>query len=426
MSARLVSLPRGGGGAAAVRRVSAQATQRSPRIRLCAAVSPSPRSWFAAQAVAQPGTPAGVPPPPPPPPPSASAPAASEISDPFPTETVVRKLFDIFDDHASGRIELDAFQRLMRLAGTALSPQDSAAAFSWLFEQRAWADDLPAGKYCTFDVFYRWISSGCPLPGVDPVSLRVVQLVTDRVFTNYGLKHVEHTHATSLIPVDKTFDTTPSVNDANEIKDPRLIFERVWRVLERTYGREQLRFPKEVIWLMGAPGSGKSTNSAFLRKARGFTGGQIIVSQLLKGPEVEGYIARGEMLPDFLVVRLLLEKLLEPRFSEGVLVDGFPRTKVQVECVYKLKERMNELREEFKNTEHKMAFRRPRFRVAVLFVPERISVERQMERGRKARERNKQSQTDEDPTTKLQAERDTDFSEEVARQRYQVFRGMSW
>ena len=34
-----------------------------------------------------------------------------------------------------------------------------------------------------------------------------------------------------------------------------LIFESVWQDLEADYGRENLRFPKELILLGGAPGA---------------------------------------------------------------------------------------------------------------------------------------------------------------------------
>jgi hypothetical protein len=40
-----------------------------------------------------------------------------------------------------------------------------------------------------------------------------------------------------------------------EIKDSELVFNNVWNKLEKKYGPENLRFPKEIIWLMGAPGT---------------------------------------------------------------------------------------------------------------------------------------------------------------------------
>ncbi len=39
-----------------------------------------------------------------------------------------------------------------------------------------------------------------------------------------------------------------------EIKDANLIFNAVWADLVEKYGRENLRFPREFIWLGGATG----------------------------------------------------------------------------------------------------------------------------------------------------------------------------
>ena len=64
-----------------------------------------------------------------------------------------------------------------------------------------------------------------------------------------------------------------------------LIFESVWQDLEAEYGRANLRFPKELILLGGAPGAGKGTNTAFISRARGLTCPPIVISALLDSPE---------------------------------------------------------------------------------------------------------------------------------------------
>src|SRR4029434_3254617 len=63
-----------------------------------------------------------------------------------------------------------------------------------------------------------------------------------------------------------------------------LIFESVWQDLEAEYGRANLRFPKELILLGGAPGAGKGTNTAFISRARGLTCPPIVISNLLDSP----------------------------------------------------------------------------------------------------------------------------------------------
>jgi adenylate kinase len=135
-----------------------------------------------------------------------------------------------------------------------------------------------------------------------------------------------------------------------EIKDAQLIFGAVWRELEGELGRSRMRFPRELILLGGAPGAGKGTNSDFIRKVRGIDAPPIVVSQLLDTPEARAVKARGGMVGDREVVGILVRKLLEPEQQNGTLLDGFPRTKVQVECLKLLFDEMIALRREFYGT----------------------------------------------------------------------------
>src|ERR1700686_3125821 len=83
-----------------------------------------------------------------------------------------------------------------------------------------------------------------------------------------------------------------------EIKDAQLIFEPAWQDLEASYGRENLRFPKEIILLGGAPGAGKGTNTAFITKTRGLTCPPIVISSLLNSPEAKALKDAGTMVGD--------------------------------------------------------------------------------------------------------------------------------
>ena len=60
----------------------------------------------------------------------------------------------------------------------------------------------------------------------------------------------------------------PKVLDL-EVKDARIIFTPSWANLEEEVGRENLRFPKEIILLGGAPGAGKGTQTEFINQTRG-------------------------------------------------------------------------------------------------------------------------------------------------------------
>ena len=155
-----------------------------------------------------------------------------------------------------------------------------------------------------------------------------------------------------------------------EVKDARLIFEPVWEGLHDQVGLVNLRFPKDMILLGGAPGAGKGTQTRFISEARGLTCPPIVVSDLLTTPEMEKLKAQGVMVGDKEVVGLLLRKLLEPIYRDGVILDGFPRTPVQVGCLKLLAEKIGQIYARFADTPLRAQFRRPTIHVMVLFVSE--------------------------------------------------------
>src|ERR1043166_6743668 len=133
-----------------------------------------------------------------------------------------------------------------------------------------------------------------------------------------------------------------------------LIFESVWQDLEAEYGRDNLRFPKELILLGGAPGSGKGTNTAFISRARGLTCPPIVMSFLLDSPEARAIKDSGQLVGDREVLTLLLRELLKEEYRHGAVIDGFPRTQIQGESLKLLVEKMHELRREFYTTRHRI------------------------------------------------------------------------
>ncbi|MBA3849798.1 MAG: adenylate kinase, partial [Opitutus sp.] len=142
----------------------------------------------------------------------------------------------------------------------------------------------------------------------------------------------------------------PAPSSDLEIKDAPVIFDPIWVELEQDYGRENLRFPKEFILLGGAPGAGKGTNTAFISKSRGLTCAPIVMSSLLDTPEMKRIKEAGGLIGDREVLSVLLRQLLKPEYRDGVILDGFPRTKVQVECLKMLNEKMIQLWREFYGT----------------------------------------------------------------------------
>ena len=209
-----------------------------------------------------------------------------------------------------------------------------------------------------------------------------------------------------------------------EVKDARVIFTAAWEGLEEEVGREHLRFPKEMILLGGAPGAGKGTHTRFISEARGLTCPPIVISELLTTPEMEKLKAHGAMVGDKEVVSVLLRKLLEPTYRDGVVLDGFPRTPVQVECLKLFVDKIGELHDQYATTPLAVHFRRPTIHAMVLFVSESTSVERQQGRGREIAEHNRKVvETGIGAPIELRA---TDMSEALARRRYQVFKEQTW
>jgi adenylate kinase len=85
--------------------------------------------------------------------------------------------------------------------------------------------------------------------------------------------------------------------------------------------------------LLGAPGAGKGTVAKLLTQVDGSV--QISTGDILRGAvrdgtdlgkEAKGYMNRGELVPDSLIMGIMGERLLEDDCKSGFLLDGFPRT----------------------------------------------------------------------------------------------------
>ncbi|OIO28959.1 MAG: adenylate kinase [Candidatus Hydrogenedentes bacterium CG1_02_42_14] len=85
--------------------------------------------------------------------------------------------------------------------------------------------------------------------------------------------------------------------------------------------------------LFGPPAGGKGTQAArmkgFYRIAHISTGDMFraaLKSGTPLGKEADGYMKRGDLVPDGLTIRMVQERLKEPDTKEGFMLDGFPRT----------------------------------------------------------------------------------------------------
>ncbi|MFP4157943.1 MAG: nucleoside monophosphate kinase [Opitutales bacterium] len=219
--------------------------------------------------------------------------------------------------------------------------------------------------------------------------------------------------------VSATAPETEKVQDL-EVKDAQIIFSAVWSSIEEELGEENLRFPKEIFWLNGAPGAGKGTNTEFIMQYRDLTAPPLVVSSLLDTPEAERMKDAGMLVGDREVIEIMFRKLVEPVYQSGAVVDGFPRTKVQVECVKLLYQKLIELRNKFRDTPRAEDFKKPHFHIVVLFVDEKESVKRQLNRGREAMIHN--SEVMETGTGELMELRPTDLDPNAAVNRYRTFK----
>lgn len=217
-------------------------------------------------------------------------------------------------------------------------------------------------------------------------------------------------------------DTDDSGAQDLEIKDAHLIFNTLWPELEQKIRRENLSFPKEIFWLNGAPGSGKGTHTRFIMQYRDFSSEPIVVSQLINSPEARKLMDKGLLVGDRDVTRLVFMELLNPKYVNGAIVDGYPRTKVQTECLKLFYAKIEELHSEA--TAKGFSVNKCRFHIVVLFVDENQSIYRQLKRGQKAMHYNENIKRSGVGTPR--EIRATDLNEEAARKRYLIFKNQTY
>lgn len=92
--------------------------------------------------------------------------------------------------------------------------------------------------------------------------------------------------------------------------------------------------------LLGPPGAGKGTQAQALSARWGIP--QIASGDLLRaavregselGHEAVGYMDRGQLVPDDLVLKLIVERLQKKDARDGFILDGFPRNVSQARAL---------------------------------------------------------------------------------------------
>jgi adenylate kinase len=94
------------------------------------------------------------------------------------------------------------------------------------------------------------------------------------------------------------------------------------------------------IALLGPPGAGKGTQAIRISQRFGLphisTGDMFrraVADKTELGLEAKGYMNRGELVPDEVVIGIVKQRLEEPDCAKGFLLDGFPRNVAQAEAL---------------------------------------------------------------------------------------------
>ncbi|HXL98958.1 MAG TPA: adenylate kinase [Rhizomicrobium sp.] len=92
--------------------------------------------------------------------------------------------------------------------------------------------------------------------------------------------------------------------------------------------------------LFGPPGAGKGTQAKQLQDKHGWpqlsTGDMLraaIAAKTELGGKVEAILAKGDLVPDEVVIGIIAQRYDQPDCANGAIFDGFPRTIAQAEAL---------------------------------------------------------------------------------------------
>jgi adenylate kinase len=92
--------------------------------------------------------------------------------------------------------------------------------------------------------------------------------------------------------------------------------------------------------MLGAPGAGKGTQAALL--AERLETAHVATGDLFRaavregtalGHEAQRFMERGQLVPDDITIRMLLDRMDRPDAAKGAILDGFPRNRAQAEAL---------------------------------------------------------------------------------------------
>jgi len=121
------------------------------------------------------------------------------------------------------------------------------------------------------------------------------------------------------------------------------VFNRIQNVVENTLKKEWLN-----VVLYGPPGSGKGTQGKMLAEKFNLvyiSTGSLLRKEIKKeseiGKKVEGYMKKGDIVPDEFAIKLIEKQIKANPNASGFFFKGFPRTIVQAYILDGLLRKLN-------------------------------------------------------------------------------------
>ena len=103
------------------------------------------------------------------------------------------------------------------------------------------------------------------------------------------------------------------------------------------------------IIMLGAPGAGKGTQAKMIAEKYGIphvSTGDIFRANIKNGTELgmeaKKYMDQGQLVPDELTVKILLDRVAQDDCGNGYVLDGFPRTIPQAKVLDEALEKLGE------------------------------------------------------------------------------------
>jgi adenylate kinase len=97
------------------------------------------------------------------------------------------------------------------------------------------------------------------------------------------------------------------------------------------------------VVLFGPPGAGKGTQAKRLAEAMGvphMSSGDLFRSHVGADSDLgrlaKSYLDKGMLVPDDVTIQMVAERLAQPEFRQGAVLDGFPRTVAQAQALHEL------------------------------------------------------------------------------------------